>query len=166
MSGIINAVGSKSGVIGTTASGLVDVVKLTDTSMANSDTLSFVFAFVPSEIHLVSIGKSKHDTSNEQGYTTCDALITVTGIDTVSVALDQTTLVNNTAAVLSPESSFGITSGDSVYLVGGYDGTDWCTIEANTTWTTSTKTMLLTWENSANYTAGGCYCRLTATAYK
>ena len=151
------------------ATSVIDIVQFSNLTIASTDTDSLVFAFVPSKIVLNSNGIGRHDTTNEHGQSTCLAILTVTGTDTITTNTNCSALIENGPAETTGMAFVTIQNGttNAIVISGGYDLTDVCTMVAAPTWTTSTKTLLLTWTvTDCASTAGVTYAHGVATAYK
>ena len=151
------------------ATSVIDIVQFSNLTIASTNTDSLVFAFVPSKIVLNSNGIGRHDTTNEHGQSTCLAILTVTGTDTITTNTNCSALIENGPAETTGMAFVTIQDGttNAIVIHGGYDLTDVCTMVAAPTWTTSTKTLLLTWTvTDCASTAGVTYAHGVATAYK
>lgn len=141
-----------------------DVVRVTNTNVANTDTDTFVFSFTPSVIVLEWHGYAEHDTSNEAGISHGSCVVTITGTDTATSTMTGVHFNDNNSA-----SRWEVTTADTtnVSIVrAGSDASDQGTItSARTSWTTSSNTLTIT-HTVANTADANTTITYTATAFK
>lgn len=141
-----------------------EVVRLENTDIANSATDSLVFSFVPSKILINWRGYAEHDTSSEAGISMGSTVVTVTGTDTATSAMMAVHFNDNNSA-----SRWEKTAADTTNVVvvkAGTDASDQGSVTgALTSWTTATKTLLITY-TVANTTDASTTIAYEAIAYK
>jgi len=142
----------------------IDVAQFSNNTIIDNDTNSLVFDFVPSKIVLSFSGGGKFTGVPNQGITTGHTIITITGTDTI-------TSVCNATAYYQFDSAWVHTAalGDTVNVIYLYVGrmiaTGSATILGTATWTTATKTLLITYQETFTDTSF-TNLEVLATAYK
>lgn len=145
----------------------VDIVTMSDTQLADNDTMSFVFSFTPSRIVVTYHYRGKHDTSGEEGSQTGTCDITVTAVDTITGVLNAVGGVDQNGAFKTYK-VFNDTT-NIINANAGYDGADWGTNTAPIAgaWTTATNTLVLDFTcTNTDPDANDNGIGVTAIAYK
>lgn len=137
----------------------IDIVQVSDSAIIDNDTLDFVFDIVPSKIVINFSGACERTTSGV-GHTTGSSILTITGTNTFTSNMNYVSQRGN-------GSNIGGGSNDSTnvcYLLGGTAGSSG-TVAGTATWTTATKTLRITWQETSTITANTVF-QAIATAYK
>jgi len=141
-----------------------DVVQKLVSGITHAATLAIVFDFVPSVIVVDFVALADHTSTHELGHTTGRSVVTVTGTDTISISTHYAGIrdVNGT---WTPHQATSLDTTNVVYALGGNDGSNNAYFVATGAWTTSSKTLTLTYATTNVYNPG-CALALVATAHK
>ena len=141
-----------------------DVVQKLVSGVTYAATLAIVFDFVPSVIVVDFVALVLHDTTYESGHTTGRSVVTVTGTDTITISTYYAGIrdVNGT---WTPFQATALDTTNVVYARGGNDGSDDARITATGAWSTSGRSLTLTY-GTLNVNNPNCVLALVATAHK
>lgn len=145
----------------------ISEVQASNLGIADNDTLDLVFDFVPSKIFLSYSGVAIANTADEEpGHFNGHCVITVTGTDTI------TSNMNGSGHYQTTAGPGGITNKQDdttnvVYVNGGFDtgGLNLVFFLGTATWTTSTKTLTITFQETNTKTAQN-FIEILARAHK
>ena len=151
------------GITGSLESYSAEILSAGDDSMENNDTISFIFSFEPSKIILIWNGICQHDTTNEPGWGSGSTYITIAGTDTITHTLNRAGHYDNNGNWVFTSDSDDATN--ITYILGGNDGSDTGSQIGTATWTTATKTLLITF-TTANAAAADTRIGIKAIAIR
>lgn len=137
----------------------VDIVQVGKIGIADNDTSTLTFAFVPSKI-VVNYSECNDGPGGAFGRTTGQCVITITGTDTF------TSNLNHISRMSQSDFINRVDVGSSI-IVRGYGGAsvNSGSVIGTGTWVTATKTLTITWQETNTVTATNVV-ELVATAYK
>lgn len=142
----------------------VDVVRLQNSNIATSDIDTVVFDFVPSKITFTYLMSGTSADTNGPGGNSGQGIITITGTDTATVLMDNMYIRDVSSAAFSTGINVGSTT-EIFHLTNGTSGGASSVSGAMTSWTTATKTLLITY-TVTNCTDASNIVSAIFTAYK
>lgn len=141
----------------------IDVVQVSNSGIVDNDTDTATFAFVPSIISITWTGRCHKSASVQAGIANGDALITITGTNTMEINANGISYYDDNGTP-NAVNVFNDTS-RIIYVRGGNDASTGGELWANATWETSTKTLHIKYQE-ANSQTGINAVRFCLTAYK
>jgi len=142
----------------------VDLVHDYESGISENDTLSLVFGFEPSKISISYSAICHHvDYPYEVGHTTGHSLITVTGVDTISITTNYTAVTDDNGVM---NSAILHSHTDVLMAAGGYDGYTFARCWGTGAWDTATHTLVVTFDDVQNAYDPWNFFEVMATAYR
>ena len=144
----------------------VSIVQKTNVGIADSDTDTMVFDFVPSKIVIHFSCAAQSSDASRYGFSNGNCVITITGTDTFTSVMNW---IGPQEQASAPYLKYDYDASSTTKIIGCESGTNGAAARgsfyADGAWVTSTKTMTLTWQETSTTTAGS-YATWTATAYR